>query len=234
MVDTGKLIWPVRRRADFLRIVTYIAIATILVFVLDVLTPLGVMIWILYFIPLFLTMYLNWKSAPHVMTGVFIFLMGASLFLSPQDMPVELALLNRIFFALILIIASLFIRDYLSNVEELAVSEGRYRNLIELLPEGILVCRKGTIVYINPFGMRLFGTDRPDALIGRALIDRIDPVSREEFQKRAAQAAIGAQIDIDNVRIVKENGSAATIGLSLSAVSWDKETAVQMIMRTIG
>jgi len=233
MADTGTLIWPVRRRADFLRIVTYIAIATILVFVLDVLTPLGVTIWILYFIPLFLTVYLSWKSAPHLMTGVFIFLMAASLFLSPQDMPLELALLNRIFFALILVIASLFIRDYISNVEDLALSEGRHRNLIELLPEGIIVCRQGKIAYVNPFGTRLFGTDRPENLIGHDMIDMIDPVSREEFRTRAAQAAIGAQMDIDNIRIVRQDGSAATVGISLGAVSWDKESAVQIILRTI-
>jgi len=166
MADMGTLIWPVRRRADFLRIVTYIAVATILVFVLDVITPLGVMIWILYFIPLFLTVYLSWKAAPHVMTGAFIFLMAASLFLSPRDIPLELALLNRIFFALILIIASLFIRDYIANVEDLALSEGRHRSLIELLPEGVIVCKHGKIAYINPFGTRLFGADRPENLIG--------------------------------------------------------------------
>lgn len=231
MADTGTLTWPVRRRADFLRIVTYIAIATILVFVLDVITPLGVMIWILYFIPLFLTVYLSWKAAPHVMTGVFIFLMAASLFLSPRDMLLELALLNRIFFALILIIASLFIRDYITNVEDLTLSEGRHRNLIELLPEGIIVCKQGKIAYINPFGTRLFGTDRPENLIGHEMIELIGPESREEFRTRAVQAAIGAQMDLENVRIVRKDGSAATVGISLGAVSWDKEAAVQIIMR---
>ena len=232
MADMGTLIWPVRRRADFLRIVTYIAVATILVFVLDVITPLGVMIWILYFIPLFLTVYLSWKSAPHVMTGAFIFLMAASLFLSPRDISLELALLNRIFFALILIIASLFIRDYIANVEDLALSEGRHRNLIELLPEGVIVCKHGKIAYINPFGTRLFGADRPENLIGHAMIDMIDSGSREEFRTRTVQAAIGAQMDIDTIRIVRKDGSGAAVGVSLAAVSWDKEPAVQIIMRT--
>jgi len=231
MADTGTLIWPVRRRDDLLRIVTYIAISTILVFVLDVITPLGVMIWILYFIPLFLTVYLSWKAAPHVMTGIFIFLMAASLFLSPQDIPLELALLNRIFFALILVIASLFIRDYISNVEDLALSEVRHRNLIELLPEGIIVCKQGKIAYVNSFGSRLFGTDRPENLIGHDMIELIDTVSREDFRTRAAQAAIGAQMDIDNVRIIRKDGSAATVSISLGAVLWDRESAVQILMR---
>ena len=57
MVDTGRLTWPVQRREDFLRIVVYIILSTALIFVVDIITPLGVMIWILYLIPLFLTVY---------------------------------------------------------------------------------------------------------------------------------------------------------------------------------
>jgi hypothetical protein len=115
MVDTGRLTWPVKRRDDFNRIIVYIVLATALIFIIDVITPLGVMIWILYLIPLFLTVYLSWKYAPLFMTGVFIILMATSLFLSPRDISIEYALLNRAFFALILIIASIFIEDYILN-----------------------------------------------------------------------------------------------------------------------
>ncbi len=59
MVDMGRLTWPVQRRGDFLRIVTYIILATAFIFVIDIITPLGVVIWILYLIPLFLTVYLE-------------------------------------------------------------------------------------------------------------------------------------------------------------------------------
>ncbi len=80
------------------------------------------------------------------MTGVFNILMAISLFLSPRDMSIEYALLDRVFFALILIIASFFIKDYVSNVEGLALNEERYRNLIECLPEGVIVYQQGAIV----------------------------------------------------------------------------------------
>ncbi len=143
MADTARLTWPINRRDDFTRIIAYIALATVFIFIIDIITPLGVMIWILYLIPLFLTVYLDWKYAPLVMTGVFILLMATSLFLSPRDISIEYALLNRAFFALILVIASVFIEDYIYNVEGLAVSEERYRYLIEWSPEGIIVVKKG-------------------------------------------------------------------------------------------
>ena len=46
--------------------------------------------------------------------------MTVSLFLSPRDISLEYAVLNRAFFALILVIASVFIEDYIANVEDYA------------------------------------------------------------------------------------------------------------------
>ena len=51
MVDTERLTWPLKRREDFTRIVAYIVLSMSFIFIIDVITPLGVMIWILYLIP---------------------------------------------------------------------------------------------------------------------------------------------------------------------------------------
>lgn len=231
MVDTERLTWPVKRRADFVRIVMYIALATVFIFIIDIITPLGVMIWILYLIPLFLTVYLSWKYAPLLMTGIFILLMVASLFLSPRDISIEYALLNRAFFALILIIASIFIEDYISNVEDLALSEERYRHLIELSPEGIIVLMQGGIVYVNPVGIRFFGADRGENLIGRDIIDLIDPEWQEIFRQRFAQATFGAQMNIEKIGIVRQDGSHVSVGLYLAPVLWNKGSGIQIVMK---
>jgi PAS domain S-box-containing protein len=228
MADMGMLTWPVRRRDDFLRIIAYIVLATIFIFIVDIITPLGVMIWILYLIPLFLTVYLSWKYAPLVMTGVFILLMASSLFLSPRDISIEYALLDRAFFALILIIASFFIEDYVSNVGGLALSEERYRNLIEWMPEGIVVYRQEKIVYINPAATRFLGDDR---IVGHDIINMVDPGFQAIFRERVAQAELGAQMNIDSVRITRQDGSVVTVVMSLGAVYWDRGTAVQIVMR---
>jgi PAS domain S-box-containing protein len=232
MVDTGRLTWPCKRRDDFTRIVVYIILATALIFIFDIITPLGVMIWILYLIPLFLTVYLSWKYTPLLMTGVFILLMAVSLFLSPRDMPIEYALLNRAFFALILVIASIFIKDYISNVEGLALSEARYRHLIEWSPEGIIVIIQGGIAFLNPVGIRFFGADRIETLIGRDILDLIDHESQAIFRQRFAQATFGAQMSIDKVQIIKQDGSRATVGMYLAPVVWNNASAIQIVMRT--
>ncbi len=231
MVDMGRLTWPVQRRGDFLRIVTYIILATAFIFVIDIITPLGVVIWILYLIPLFLTVYLSWKYAPIVMTGVFILLMATSLFLSPRDIPIGYALVDRVFFALILVIASVFIKDYVSNVEDISASEERYRSLVEWLPEGIVVYQKDGIAYINPAGSRLIGAGPGENMAGRDIVSMIDPGFQATFRQRVDQAAHGARMTLDNVRLVRKEGSAVTVDMDLGTVFWDNKTAVQIVMR---
>jgi PAS domain S-box-containing protein len=231
MVNTGRLIWPVQRRDDFLRIVVYIALSTALIFVFDTLTPLGLVNWILYLIPLFLTVYISWKYAPFVMTGIFIVLMAVSLFLSPRDVSLELALFNRVFFAIILVIASVFIEQYVANVEGLAMNEERYRNLIEWLPEGIIVYLQGEIVYVNPAGLRLFAADCKEDLTGRDIIGMIDQGLRAIFRERVAQAELGAHMNIEKVRLIRPDGSDVVVGMTLGSVFWDRKTAVQIVMR---
>ncbi|MDD1699826.1 MAG: PAS domain-containing protein [Methanoregula sp.] len=231
MVYMRSLTWPVERRKDFIRIVSYMILATALIFVFDIYTPLGIMIWILYFIPLFLTVYLSWKYAPLVMTGIFILLMAASLFLSPRDIPIEYAMLNRAFFAFILVISSIFIEEYVSNVEGLALSEERYRYLIECSPDGIIVYQQGGIEYVNPAGMRFLGADRRENLIGRDIINMVDPQQMALVRERVAQAALGARMVIDKVRLIGQDRNQMTVGISLTSVFWNKGKAVQIVMR---
>jgi PAS domain S-box-containing protein len=231
MVNMTRHTWPIERRKDFIRIVAYITIATALIFVVDIYTPLGIMIWILYLIPLFLTVYLSWKYAPLVLTVVFILLMALSLFLSPRDILIEYALLNRVFFAFILVISSIFIEEYISNAEALALSEERYRFLIECSPDGIIVYQKGGIEYVNPVGMRFLGFDRKENLIGRDIIDMIDPEQKVLVRQRLDQAALGARMIIDKVRLIGQDRNQMTVGMSLASMFWNKGTAVQIVMR---
>ena len=232
MADLGRLTWPVKCEDDFLRIVAYITIATVLIFVIDISTPLGVMIWILYLIPLFLTVYLSWKYAPIMMTGVFILLMTASFFLSPRDMSIEYALIDRIFFALVLVISSFFIKDYVSNVEGLVSSEERFHTLIDWLPEGIVVYRsEGGIVFVNPASIRLLGDIHGENLTGSDITQFVDPGFQELFRQRISQAALGARMNLDKVRLIRKDGTEVIVDMILGKVFWDKETAVQIVMR---
>jgi PAS domain S-box-containing protein len=166
------------------------------------------------------------------MTGVFIGLMAISLFLSPRDMSMEYAVLNRVFFALVLVITSFFIKDYVSNVEGLVSSEERYHTLIDWLPEGIVVYRpEGGIVFVNPAGIRVLGADSWENMTGSDITPLIDPGFQELFRQRISQAVLGARKDLDKVRLIRKDGTGVIIDMSLGKVLWDKETVEQIVMR---
>ncbi len=53
-------------------------------------------------------------------------------------------------------------------------SERRYRDIVELSPECILICAGKRIVFINDAGVKLFGGDSPSGIIGTFLDERAE------------------------------------------------------------
>jgi len=109
MKKTGSFIYSIKRGEYTLEIAMYIVISAAIIFYIDSVTALGLAVWILYFIPLLLTMYLSWKYAPFLAAGAFILLTFISYFLAPEDVPMEIELLNRGFFSVVMVVAAFFI-----------------------------------------------------------------------------------------------------------------------------
>jgi len=70
--------------------------------------------------------------------------------------------------------------------KELKESEERYRRLVELMPEAIIINLEGQIVFANSESARLLGARFPEKLIGRKLIDIVHPdfhgIARERYK----------------------------------------------------
>jgi PAS domain S-box-containing protein len=220
------------REQNLLKIITFIIVSTLLIFYLDVITPLGLTIWILYFIPLVLTVYLQWKYAPIVGTGFFILLLSISYFLSPRDVSELFALINRVFFSAMLIVTAILIARYNQSIEELHTSERRYRYLTDWSLDAIIVQQEGKIVYTNPAGQRLFWAGG-DELLGKNIVNLISSDERESMQQKLDQALLGAKMSIPQTNLVRLDGSEIFVEGWLGEIIWDGKTAVQIILRAI-
>ena len=64
-------------------------------FLLDLASPVGISDWVLYFIPLTLTVFVGTRYFPYLLAGLFSLLMVSGLYLSPQGIPTNLALTGR-------------------------------------------------------------------------------------------------------------------------------------------
>ena len=54
-------------------------------------------------------------------------------------------------------------------------SEERYRSLVELSPDAIVVHHEGKFTYVNPAAVKLWGAASPEDLIGRSVLDVVHP-----------------------------------------------------------
>lgn len=71
----------------------------------------------------------------------------------------------------------------------LSESEALFRLLIEEAPDAVFVQTLGRVAYANSAAARLLGAATPNELIGRTVMDIIDPASRETVKRRIAQVA---------------------------------------------
>ncbi|MDK2891491.1 MAG: hypothetical protein PWR21_2123, partial [Methanoculleus sp.] len=65
--------------------------------------------------------------------------------------------------------------------EALRESEERYRSLVELMPDAVVVHRDGIIVYANPACVRIAGAKSPENVVGKPLDLFVSPEFRERI-----------------------------------------------------
>jgi|GEM_PF-1930272 len=98
------------------RLGALIAILIGIIFLFDIATPLSLAVWTLYLIPLFLTAYIRWRYAPVYGACAIVFLSIAGIFSAPQDTPIINALVNRVFFSMVITVIAYFIWTYREKV----------------------------------------------------------------------------------------------------------------------
>lgn len=215
------------------RVLAYIIALTAIIFYIDAITPLGLTVWILYFIPLILTLYLTWRYAPFFTAGIFIILLGASFFLSPRDIPLLYAFVDRVFFAMVLLFTAVFIWNHKKSEEVFQKNEERFRCLAESSSDAMVVHIEGRVVYANRSALVFFGADSREDLVGKDLIIFVDPLDRDMVRKIIDDAVKGAPAPVRKVRMTGLGGSVIQVEMLDEKVMWDRTPAVLTIIRDI-
>lgn len=214
---------------NYLQIVSLIGIATILVFYSDISTPLGLMTWILYFIPLFLTLYIRWQYGPFAVAGTAIILIGISYFLSPRDMSEIYAIMNRLFFGGMLTVSALLIWRHKKRELFLEMSEERYERMIESSPDTILIIKDGIIQFINTAGLEI--CNQANGANGKDCLNLFEPGDQELIATHIRKAANGARIELTDIRLRSSVDGIHPADVWMGEILWDGQPAVEMIIR---
>jgi len=217
-------------KENLTQIVSLIIIAFILIFYSDITTPLGLMTWILYFIPLFLTLYIRWQYGPFLVAGIAIILTVISFFISPRDMLEFYALVNRGFFGVLLVVSAALIWRNKKREELLQISEERYQSMIESSPEAVLILKDKVIIYINSAGLDLFKLNK-GGVTGSDWLQLFDHETLELITSSIGKAIEGAKIELSDIGIGPKDARNHIADLWIGEILWDGEYAVMVIIR---
>jgi PAS domain S-box-containing protein len=113
-------------------------------------------------------------------------------------------------------------------------SEERYRRLVELSPEAIVVQSEGKFVYVNPAAERLWGASDPGELIGRSVLDVVHPDCREIVESRIREVEeLGSPKALNEQKHVRLDGEVIDVEVTSLPFALDGRPAVQAIIRDI-
>lgn len=122
------------------------------------------------------------------------------------------------------------LRDLIEQVRE---SEERYRRLVELSFDAIVVYRDRKLVYVNPRGVHLAGAARPDQLLGKPILDFTHPDSFEVAQSRLQQLEQGSGVPLLEEKFMRLDGSSIEVESAAVPITYQGQAAVQTVIRDI-
>jgi PAS domain S-box-containing protein len=109
----------------------------------------------------------------------------------------------------------------------------RYRRLIELSPDAILVHSQGRYVFANPAAAQLFGATSPQDLLQRKALALVHPDDRGTVTNRLERGLAGAAADVRELRILRLDGTSVEVEVTVAGVEYAGEPATQIVVRDV-
>ncbi|WP_306533737.1 ATP-binding protein [Geobacter sp.] len=126
------------------------------------------------------------------------------------------------------------IDEYQMSQDQLGESEERYRLLVELSPDAIVIHCAGRYVFANPAALRLYGADYPDQLVGRPITDFVHPDSREVVAERIQRLyAERKPAPLSEQQLIRLDGTVVEVDVIGIPFTFNGQPAVQVVLRDI-
>jgi diguanylate cyclase (GGDEF)-like protein/PAS domain S-box-containing protein len=117
--------------------------------------------------------------------------------------------------------------------QTLKESEERYRLLVELSPEAIIVQSEDKIVYANPAAANLFGAATAEALLGLSVANFVHPEHYENFRAHERHLRGNQHPDLKAEKFLRLDGQVRDVEFVLASVTYQGRLATQIITRDI-
>jgi PAS domain S-box-containing protein len=112
-------------------------------------------------------------------------------------------------------------------------SEERYRELVELSPDGIFITSAGAIVFANRAALRFCGAESAPELAGHEITDWVRPSFRPALNALLLQAAEARETPPMEAKFTRRDGTVTEVEIAARSFHYDEEPTVLMIARDI-
>jgi len=119
------------------------------------------------------------------------------------------------------------------NEQLLRESEERYRSLVELSPDAIMLHADRRFIFLNQAALELLGAESADDLIGTPVIDRVHPDSRQQVASRLRTLDEGNDVPMIEEKFLRLDGSAVEVEVAAIAFLFNGMPAVQVVARDV-
>jgi PAS domain S-box-containing protein len=112
--------------------------------------------------------------------------------------------------------------------------EQEYRRVVELVQEAIWIHAGGKVIFANPAAAKLFGADRPEALVGRTATGWIHPDDREHAAARTRLLTMQpCAVPVTEMRLMGLDGQVRTAAIHAVSFLQDGEIHVMASARDV-
>ena len=126
------------------------------------------------------------------------------------------------------------VHERVSAEAALHESEQRFRALVEWTPEAIVVHRDGTLIYVNPAAVRMFGATSAEDLVGRSMLELIHPDFHQivlDRVKKGLEDDLGAPLI--EIRYLKLDGTTIEAEVQGTPIIYDGAPAIHVALRDV-
>ena len=122
------------------------------------------------------------------------------------------------------------------NLAEAALTENeeRYRTLVSLFPDPLVVHSGGYVRFVNDAAVKVFGADSPAELEGRQLMDFVHPEDRPLVMQRIRSLQSGEKaLPLIRERFLKLDGAPIDVEVAAMPFTYRGSPAVMVVFRDI-
>ena len=110
-------------------------------------------------------------------------------------------------------------------------TEDRYRRLVELSPDAIVVLRSGVIEFANASAARLVRARSAEEIVGTSILKHVHAESRPRFLMLLQRLREGAPVPLVTHKLVRQDGSSINVEIAATPFQYEGESAVQLVAR---